>query len=106
LLLINLEIVIGYCTIYKYSIFGQAGIKGIFTLQSTKSTAIVVIIVMATLLCLLTELKGIIVVVLAWLSIVSQMMHSKTFEIQKKHQKNYAIKSTIRDAKTILMFYR
>ena len=34
------------------------------------------------------------------------MMHSKSFDIQKKQQKTYAIKSTIRDAKTILMFYR
>jgi len=58
------------------------------------------------LLCIFTQFAGVLVVVLAVLSIFSQMMHSKNFDLGKKQQKNYSVKSTIRDARSILIFYR
>mmetsp|Transcript_6794 Transcript_6794/g.5941 ORF Transcript_6794/g.5941 Transcript_6794/m.5941 type:complete len:302 (+) Transcript_6794:420-1325(+) len=60
---------------------------------------------MAILLCIFTSLKGVLGVAIAVLSIASQMMHSKIFVLNKK-QKNYAIKTELRDSKSILIMYK
>ena len=69
-----------------------------------KSSALLILFGMAVLLCIATQFVGVLVVLLAGLSILSQMMHSKNFE--PKSQQNYAHKSTVRDAKSVLVFYR
>jgi hypothetical protein len=97
LLLINLDLPLGYCIATKFKNF---------TLNSIKSYSIMLITVMAVFLVIFTTLKGALVVLLAFLSIFSQMMHSKTFEQGKKHQKNYSVKTELRDSKSILIFYR
>jgi len=57
------------------------------------------------ILCIVTKMAGLLVVALAALSIISQMMHSRIFESSKKQQ-NYSHKSSVRDAKSILILYR
>lgn len=95
LLLVNLELAFGYSAATKFKLT---------SLNTMKSSALLILFGMATLLCIVTQFIGVFVVLLAGLSILSQMMHSKNFE-PKNHQ-NYAQKSTIRDAKSVLVFYR
>lgn len=96
-LLVNLELLLGYCFAYKLKVF---------SINSTKSTAVLLIIGMALVLCFVTQLKGFLVVLLACLSFLSQITHAQTFEISKKKSRDYSTKSTIRDTKSELMFYR
>lgn len=97
LLLMNLELLFGYWIVNKMKVF---------SINSINSTAVILIAGMSLLLCLLTQLKGFIVVILAVLSIISQKMHANIFEGTKKQKRDYSTKIAIRDTKLELMFYQ
>lgn len=50
LLLVNLEVVLGYCIMYKFKVFGDEGFMSIFNFKSKQSIAIMSIFSMAFLL--------------------------------------------------------
>ena len=97
LLLMNLELLFGYWIANKMKVF---------SVNTLNSSAVLLIAGMSLMLCLITQLKGFLVVGLAILSIISQIMHANIFEGKQKQKKDYSTKIVIRDIKLELMFYR
>lgn len=93
----NLELAFGYSIVKKFKIF---------SFNSIKSSGIVFLFITAVLLAIFTSFKGFLVIGLAFLSILSQMMHSKAFDLGKKQSNSYVLQTEMRDSKTILVFYR